>query len=425
MKNESISRRTILRGVGVSMALPMLESMIPAFGSRAFAEATEQISPKRFAAILLPFGVYSPSFHPQQEGRDYEMPEVLKVLEPHRNDMTVFSEIDHGVKGGHQACHTALSGITHAQAGAFPDGNVGLDQYLADHLAGRTRISSLCLGSSGRIGAGWTRAGVSVPVQATPLDGFNLLFLDKGPDARKQRAEFLASGKSILDAVNDSAKSFGRGLTSADKSKLDEYFTAVRETEVKLESSIKWLDESIPQPSQRAPKADRGNVQQYMSAWFDILRLAFETDSTRVATLSPMSGISPSLLDGVENEYHALSHHGRAEDRVSQLKMTEKFILSHLGRFYKELKSIKQVDGSSLLDSTTVLFTSGMGDGSSHTNTNVPVILAGGGYDHGQHLKIGYKQPLNNLYLSIANHFGVETDRFNTSSGTLNGLEIG
>ena len=160
-----------------------------------------------------------------------------------------------------------------------------------------------------------------------------------------------------------------------------------------------------------------------MRAWYDIIRLAFETDSTRVATLPPMAGISPSLLEGVESGYHALSHHGQAEDRIAQLQTTERFILTELGRFYDQLKSVKQIDGTSLLDSTTVLFTSGMGDGSRHTNNNVPVILAGGGFAHGQHISADHRQPLNNLYLSIARNFGVETDQFNTSTGTLDGLD--
>lgn len=415
---NTISRRTILRGAGVSMVLPMLETM-----GASPRQRSENQPPMRFAAVLLPFGIYSETFHPTTFGGDYEMPEVLKVLEPYRKEMTVLSGVDHGVKGGHQACHTALSGITHTQASAYVDGNIGLDQRLAEHVAGKTRISSMCLGSSGRIGAGWTRSGVAVPPVKTPLDAFNLLFLEQSTEMKKERAKFLASGKSVLDAVNASAKDFSRGLSSVDRAKLDDYFTAVRETERGLSSSIEWLDKPYPKPTMSPPKVNSDNVGAYMQAWFDVAHLAFETDSTRVVALSPMSGISTSLIEGVENEYHGLSHHGRAPERVAQLKLTEKFILSHLARFYDKLMKTRQADGSRLLDSTMVLFTSGMGDGSSHTNSDVPVILAGGGFAHGKHINVAHKQPLNNLYLTMAQQFGVETDRFNTSTGTLTGLD--
>ena len=255
MKSKYLTRSTLLRSAGVSMALPMLESMLPAVESERPAADGQLAVPQRFAAILLPFGIYSPTFHPTQAGRDYDMPEVLKVLEPHRNDITVFSGLDHGVTGGHQACHAALSGITHAQAAAYTSGNIGLDQFLADHVGSQTRLPSLCLGGNGRIGAGWTRAGVTVPAEKTPLDAFNRLFLDEGPEARKQQAEFLASGSSILDAVNDSARSFRGRLSSTDRSKLDEYFTAVRETERGVASSIKWLERPRPRPSMPASQS--------------------------------------------------------------------------------------------------------------------------------------------------------------------------
>lgn len=415
--NRYINRRTVLRGLGVSMALPLLDGMVPLAG------AVNAKPPMRFVATLLPFGIYSNSFHPKAAGSDYVMPEVLATMERHRADMTVLSGIDHGVVGGHQATHTALSGITHTQAAAFPDGNIGLDQRMAEHTGGATRLSSLCLGSTGRIGAGWTRSGVAVPPMATPLEAFNRLFLDPGPEARSERRRFLASGQSVMDAVNASAKSFSRSLTAADRSKLDEYFTAVRETEKGLETSAQWIDRPLPKAPGRAPKVSADNVEGYMAAWFDVARLALQTDSTRVVTLSPMHQVSPSLLPGVENGYHALSHHGQAEDRVHQLKLTEKFVHNQLARFYDQLKEVRQVDGSRLFDSTMVLFTSGMGDGSRHTNSNVPVILGGGGFKHGQHLAVNHQQPLNSLYLSLAQRYGIETDHFNTSKGTLAGLE--
>jgi hypothetical protein len=415
----TLNRRHVLRGAGMAFAIPAMESLLP--GS-ARGNDRDLASPKRFVAMCLPFGMHPDAFHPTDAGTDYAMPETLQPLESQRSSFTVFSHLDHGMTGGHKAAHTFLSGVKLEHAAAHPDGNIGLDQRLAESLAGQTRFNSVCLAGSGRVGAGWTRSGVAVPAIKQPSDAFRLLFVDDEEAVKTRRAEQFQSGGSVLDAVRESANSFSRRLAQRDQQKLDEYFTAVRDTEKRLQMSAQWLNRPKPTVDAKSPSDATDDFEEYLGIWWDVVHLALMTDSTRVVTLAPP--IISTALEGVTTGYHGLSHHGQDPDLLRELHMVECAVLGQLGRFLGKLRATKQADGQSLLDSTIVLFGSGMGNGSRHDNVNLPLILAGGGFRHGRHIDVRNKQPLNSLYLSILHQFGIETDRFNTTGSTFSGLEV-
>ena len=417
--STNVNRRHVLRGTGIAMALPFLEAMIPNRGlATGNADASEPAAPpKRFFATAVNFGMHPTAFHPAASGEDYEMPEVLRVLDKQRKDFTVFSHLDHGHKGGHKAQHTFLSGVKLEHAAGFRDGNISLDQRLAELCAGQTRFASMTLGGSGRIGTGWTRAGVAVPPVKSPQEAFQKLFVEDDPASVARARSLRARGKSILDAIADAGKAMERKLNQGDRQRLDEYFNSVRETELELQQLEKWSNEPKPIAPIKFPNTQPAQAAAAVKLWYDVSLLALTTDSTRVITLAPT--FEETTVDGVTRGHHSLSHHGQDEATLAELHVLERFALSQFGYFLDRMKTTRQADGSSLLDSTITLFGSGMGDGSRHTNDNLPLILAGGGMRHGKHIDVEHKEPLNNLYLQLLQSYEVEADYFNGSTQTL------
>lgn len=419
----SIQRRAVLKGVGVGLTLPLLE----ATAANRPAANGDDAPPKRLAIISTPFGMAPENFHPAETGRAYAMPETLKALEPHRDRFTTFSNLDHGMKGGHSATHTFLTGVKHTQRASHRDGNISVDQRAAELLGGQTRFSSLTFWNSKASPASWTRTGVAIPAIPKPSDAFRLMFVDATQTDREVTRAMLAGRGSILDTVRHSAKTYQRKLGRADNDKLDEYFTSIREVERKLGVSQDWLDQPKPRIDDPAMKGVAAGARDetirpdLYELWLDLMRLALHTDSTRFVTTS-LYAHGVWGFEGITDDYHRLTHHGQRPEVLAQLAITEKFQMSQLARFITRLEETKQFDGSSLLDSTTVLFGSGMGSGSRHSSNNLPLIMAGGGWKHAGHLDMQNKQPLCNLYLSMLQHLGAEVDYFNTSTGTLTGL---
>ncbi|MFT4550384.1 MAG: hypothetical protein ACI9MB_004361 [Verrucomicrobiales bacterium] len=419
MKKSTIDRRTVLRGAGACIALPFMESLLP-----RSSHAVEQISQaQRMAAITVPFGMVVDQFHPTESGAKYKLTPTLEPLRDLKSDFTVFSSLDHDVRGGHAANHTLLSGVKSTERAGYPDGNITVDQRAAELVGHETRFPSLVFWKEGM---SFTRTGVRVPAVKKPSDAFRLMFVDDTDEQRKFERAALNSSDSILDAVREDAKKFNTILGSEDRQKLEEYFTSIRETEKKLELAEAWIDR--PKPPVDDPALDKvadgtrdeklgGNL---VEVWLDLMFLALQTNSTRVVSMSAENG--GWGLDGVTESYHTLSHHGQREDNLSQLAVIENHLVTHIAKFIGRLKTTKQADGSSMLDSTQILFGSGLGSGSRHSNVNLPLILAGGGFKHGQHIDAQRKQPLCNLYLSMLQRMGAEQEYFNRSLGTFNGL---
>ena len=336
--------------------------------------------------------------------------------------MTVYRGLDHGLKGGHFAVHTFLSGVLHHQAQDMPNGNVTIDQFIADQVGMHTRFPSLTVGSEGGIHGGcqiaWTRSGVRVPPITGPAELFEKLFVS---DSKEQQLEQVRRNRlqgSILDSVVEDASRLSKKVNSEDREKLDEYFTSVRDVEKRLELRERWTEQ--PKPEAPIERPSNTNTVHDLPLMYELIALALHTDSTRVATLEIGGSFLPQHL-GIERSYHSMSHHGNDEEVIAKLVTLEQYQIEQFGKFLTRLAELHDGAGS-LLDSTSVLFGSGMGNAHTHVNSDLPIILAGGGYQHGQFKTVPRdglgKVPLCNLYLDIAQRMGLEVDSFGTSTGT-------
>jgi hypothetical protein len=418
-------RRSFLKAAGVTIALPLLESS-PSAG----AAGTVGGSPTRMVCIGNEFGMYPGAFWPKSFGADYESTPLLKPLSAHRRDVTVFSHLDHGLKGGHFAIHAYLSGVKAADAKGMPDGGISMDQRAAEFVGSQTRFPSLTIGSEDGLHGGcrmsWTRTGTRVPPIPGPRELFRQLFVNDSVEAKKKAADRILLQESILDAVQGDAKSLQRRLSKTDRQKLDEYFSSIRDVEVKLQLDRQW--QNIPKPDAPIGEPQNRGLANDLPALYELMALALQTDSTRVATLEIGGSFAASAI-GIRKGYHSLSHHGKAKANIDLLVQIEQYQMEQFAKFLDRLKTIREPDSDgSLLDDTMVLMGSGMGNANSHTNTDLPIILAGGGFRHGEFKQLPSKSnkrvPLSNLFVSMLQRFGVETDQFSMSTGTLSGLEL-
>lgn len=425
MKTQIDRRRFLLRTAGASLTLPGLTSlMAKTTGSLASLQATKGagVGARRFVAVGNLLGYQQKSFFPKTAGKDYESTTLLKPLEGLRKEMTVYRGLDHGVKGGHFAVHSFLSGVLHSEARDREDGNVTIDQYLAERVGDQTRFPSLTIGSEGGIHGGcqlsWTRSGIRVPPITNPAELFDRLFANDSPERRKQRGKENKLQASILDAVNEEARGLSRKVNKEDREKLEEYFTSIRDVEKRLELRRRWADH--PKPDAPFDKPANRNTVDDLPILYELMALALQTDSTRIATLEIGGSFLPQHL-GIDKSYHGLSHHGNKEDAIAHLIALETYQIEHFGKFLTRLSQVKDGEGT-LLDSTSVLFGSGIGSGNSHTNSDLPIILAGGGCRHGEFKKVESKGlnkvPLCNLFVDLAQRMGVEAESFGNSTGS-------
>jgi hypothetical protein len=422
--SDQINRRRFLRGLGGSfLALPLLE---------ATANSAGAVIPKRITATGIFYGLVPQHFHPAEVGPNFQTPRLLKPLEPFRKDYTVFSGLDHNLGGGHNATKYFLTGIPSTQSKGFAEANVSIDQKAALHVDGKTRFPSLTLDVEGgnEHTLSWTRNGTPIQPIRSLSRLYGMLFKKEDTSSLNQAERELADKRSILDLVRGQANSFGKGLGKEDREKLDQYFTSVRELEGRIEQSKLWLGKEKPNTKYALPRrVDSLTFKDRTPFYYDLMQLALQTDSTRVISLAFTElGKEGGGLTGVERGYHALSHHGRVQNAIEELTIIESFHLTQFGRFLGKLKEVKEPNGKTLLDNTMALFGSGMSNANSHSNRDLPVVLAGGGFKHGEHRHYARQGrssvPLCNLFLSMLQNFGLEIDRFNTSSGTLTGLEL-
>ena len=416
-------RRLFLKAAGISVAIPALESV------RAGGSEKSSDPPKRMVCIGNEFGMYPESFWPAKTGRNYKLSPLLQPLAEHQNAFTLFSHLDHGQKGGHFAVHTFLTGVKSSEARGLPDGGISLDQRAAEFVGSRTRFPSLTIGSEDGLHGGcrisWTRTGTRVPPITGPRELFRQLFIDGSASEKLKAIDSIAMKGSILDAVLGDAKSLSRRVNKDDGRKLDEYLNSVREVESKLELDQHW--QNIPKPKPSIDRPEDEGLTKDLPKLYDLIAIALQTDSTRVATLEVGGSFAASDL-GIRKGYHSLSHHGKVQASIDLLVQIERYQVEQFARFLDKLSSLKDTGtDTSLLDNTMALFGSGMGNANSHTNNDLPIVLAGGGFKHGEHKQYPKEKskrvPLCNLYASMLQQFGVETDRFGNSTGTLRGLE--
>ena len=416
----NVDRRNFLKGAGVAIVLPLLESMPTLRAAQKAAKSTGPV--KRFVCLSNNYGIYKKGFFPAAAGTDYALPPTLKPLERHRRDFTVFSNLDHGNTGGHQGVPVLLSGVRPHLATGFPEGNLSLDQKMADHVGAATRFPSLTVRVNESNLISFTRAGVQVP--AIDLrQTYRALFLEEPAAAKaKQRQQFKLHG-SILDVVLEQAKTLKGQLGKQDQHKFEEYLDSVRSLEKKIVQQEPWVDRPKPKTDHTEPPQGKGTAAD-LKAMMELIALAIQTDSTRAITLS--SGFVNGDF-GLNGGYHGFSHHGNRDSHTSALMKIEANMTTQMAHLLDLLKAQPDpVNGGTLLDHTMVFFGCGMATGT-HSTKNLPLLLAGGGFKHGES-KIypeedAQRVPAANLLLSMLQNFGVEADRFGTSSGTLTGLE--
>jgi len=407
-----LSRRFFLKSVGAALALPMLDAMRPVHAK------DETKVPRRMVCIETNMGILPQFFFPEKAGKDYGNTPYLDRLKDHRNNMTVFSGVSlPGVTGAHAAEKCFLTGTPHPERGGFRN-EISLDQYCAEQMGAETRYPSLVLAmtSEGGQTLSFTRSGAAITAERSPKKLFQKLFVQGKPEEVEKNVEMLRQGRSMLDFVGDQSKRLNDQLSTADKQRMDQYYTSVRELEKRLHSSEAW--EYKPKPKVNVPPPqdidDHREFVQKTKLMYDVMKLALETDSTRIVTL---------FVDTVV--IHNITHHGNRPEVLAELRAKEEGQFDVLNGFLNGLASVKE-EGQTLLDRTMVLYGTPMGSANSHSNTNLPVLLAGGGFKHGQHLAFDTKNnyPLTNLYVSMLQRMGMEVGAFSTSKGTMTGLEM-
>jgi hypothetical protein len=415
---NKLDRRHFLRAAGVSLALPWLEGP---------SRAAPAKPPRRMVCVCTPLGLHPAFFFPEKSGKDYALTPYLDVVKDFRDDFTVISGLSHPDVGpSHDSIYSFLTAAPHPELRAGFRNTISLDQFAAEKIGGETRFPSLVLSCEG-FSLSWTRSGAIVPSDAWPSSVFARLFLEGRPEEVQAQARRLRDGQSILDTVGGQAKSMQSGLGADDRDKLDEYFTSVRELEKRLAVAERWSKVPKPKVDAKPPQnvASPADLVGRARVWFDLIHLALQTDSTRLVTLLLLGTSLVPPVKGVSLGHHDLSHHGQDPNKIEQLKKVELEELTALGDFLKKLKGTKE-GGASLLDRTTVYFSSNLGNASTHATKNLPVLLAGGGFMHGRHLAFDPAKPppLSNLYVSLLQRLGIESDKFGSATGTLTGLEF-
>lgn len=423
-------RRCFLKSAGVALALPLLESS-PGFRARAAAADTpghrSDGKPRRMVCICNNMGFYPPNILPEGSGRDYRPSRYLKVIDDLREDYTVFTGVAHPeVDGGHAAEKCFLTTAPHPGGNSFKN-TISLDQFAVPFVGRETRFPSLVLTANGAQSLSWTRAGVPIPGYTSPAQVFRKLFFNGTPAEVEAQVVRLKQGQSVMDAALTQANTLRRQLDAPDREKLDEYLTSVREVEKQMLRQQEWERKPRPKVSVKPPQDIEGeaDVTGRTRLMYDLTRLALETDSTRLITIFVEGFFVPPPIKGVDQGYHTVAHHSQDPEKIRQLGVIETEQFRIFRDLLVKLKGATE-QGESLLDRTMVLYGSDIGNGSSHDTRNLPAILAGGGFRHGQHLAFDKDNnyPLGNLFVSMLQRLGIEADRFGSGRGTMRGLEM-
>jgi hypothetical protein len=438
-KSWQLHRRTLLQGVGVSLALPLLECM---------GDETLQVArPKRFCGVYFPYGsVFQKedsefakwNWTPAGEGREFSFGEIQKSWEPLRSDLTMLQGLSHPQgrsMGGHDTADIWLTGTK--LTGSRMKNTMSLDQVIAAHTGEETRYSSLVLSTDGGVGEptrsstlSFGRRGQPIPAEHKPRLVFERLFGMTSSSVDAQRAEFQRT-KSMLDRVLEHSRSVRRKLGKYDQQKFDEYLASVRQIEQRVDRSKRWLEIPKPQVDEvgLSLDADDSTPKELIQTMYDLMFLAFQTDSTRAATYqignmngaTSIAGKFPQLL-GLGKVMHGLAHGGGKGKGGEELGKWHQFLANQMGRFLTRLKETEEGDGN-LLDHTVVFY--GSSNSQTHRNQNYPLMLSGGsklGLNHGRLLKFKDDTPLSNVFVTILNQLGVPADSFADSKAGLDDL---
>ena len=423
MPRQLMDRRTFLRSSGVALALPLLGAMAPSL--RTAGGAAEQVKDvRRMLAIGAPLGIHTPNLFPAKAGSDYELTPYLRPMEKLRKKFTVISGMMHpDVDGGHSAEASFLTGAAHPGQPSFRN-TISVDQFAAERMGHLTRVASLAL-SANDGSLAYTRSGVRLPAESRPSRLFATLFLEGTATQKQAQMRRIKDGQSIMDLVLDQTKQVASTVGRADHQTLEQYFTSVRELEQRLVKAEEWAKLPKPQIDAKPPTdiEDRANFTGRMQLMYDLIFLAFRTDSTRLITFCGAGGNEVVALEGVDDGWHNLSHHGKDPDKLKKLAIIELEEMRLFAQLMHKLDEVREGEHT-LLDQTAILMGSSLGNASSHNNTNLPIVVAGGRFKHGQHLayEAGHAPPLCNVLVSFLQHMKLEVDQFSTGKGTLSGL---
>jgi hypothetical protein len=410
-----MTRRHFLRAAGAMLALP------------ALGRAAESQPPPRLLAIHVPLGMMPQFFFPKP---DETSSPYLDLVSAYRGHFTSFSGVSHpGVDGNHHAGQCFLTGAPHPGQPTFRN-SLSLDQIFAEKIGADTRFPYLALsvhkGEHYADSISVSRSGILMPSESSPEALYKRLFVAGTPEEKAATFRRIQAGGSVLDLLLSKAKTLQSSVSREDRARLDQYFQSVRELESRLERNLDWEKKPKPSVDYPLPKdiADANAVIAKSKLMFDLIRLAFETDSTRVVTLSLSTFSVVPHVPGVKSETHGLTHHGNEPEKIAELRKIEEAQVSVFGELLQAFLESSQGHGS-LLDHTQILYGSCLGNANSHSNQNLPLILAGGGFKHGKHLRFDETNntPMSNLFLSMLHRAGIEADRFASSTGTLSGLD--
>ena len=413
-----IDRRTFLRATGVALALPFLESMRPAFAGAATQP------PRRMVNICATLGLYSDYWFPKTAGAGYEASDYLTLIDEHRHHYTLFSGLCHEEQTGRQAHNSEITWLTSARHPGL-DGfqnTISVDQVVADHYGYVTRFPSVVLGTFSPQSQSYTRNGVMVPAETSPAKLFGKLFLQGKPEEVARETRRLSDGRSILDTLAGQTTALGKRVSATDREVLDAYFEAVRIAERDLVEVQGWTKRPKPVVDAQPPAdiADNADIIGRVRLLFDLIPLILATDSSRVVSVMIQDHQTVPTVPGVTADQHNLSHHGQEQHKIDQLKIVETEIVRRFGELLTALRTQSDGDGS-LLDHTTLLFGSNLGNANSHVAVNLPILLAGGGFSHGKHIvhEGEHNAPLCNLFVTMLRSVGVAADSFGQSTGAL------
>lgn len=416
---EKIERRTLLKAAAVSVALPMLESMEMATWASTRGEEVGQ-APKRMVFICNTLGLHPDSLWPDDEGRST----YLDLLNKHRNHLTLFSGLSHGDQLGRQAHDSEMTWLTAAPKPGM-DGfrnSISVDQVAASHLGYITRFPSIVLGTQNAQSQSYTSGGVMIPAQTSPADLFAKLFLQGKPSELEAERHKLAQGQSILDQLKSQSEAIRRRASRSDHHLLNDYLESIRQTEKNIGELEGWLDQPKPDVDVKPPQdvADGRNLIGCIDSFVDLIPLIVQTDSSRVITLMIQDHGPLTNIEGVEQSHHVLSHHGQDENKIEQLKRIECEVVQSIGRLLDGLTDRKE-ESDSLLENTCVLFGSNLGNANAHDTHNLPIILAGGSYNHGNTIEHDQDDntQLSNLFLAMLHEMGIEQSAFGQSTGAM------
>lgn len=414
---KHLDRRTLLRAAGVSLALPLLDAMQPAFGTTS---SSAQAACSIFICTAL--GLHGPNLWPKTEGLKFESTPYLTLLDEHRGKYTLFSGLQHEDQTGRQPHDSEMTWLSAARKPGMAGfrNSISVDQVAAAHFGSETRFSSIALGTLKSQSQSYTNGGVMIPSQTSPAGLFSDLFLTGNAEAIARQRNKMREGKSILDQLQHQSKSLSRKLSPSDNHLLNDYYESIREAENHLLEAESWLDKPKPSVEVEPPKDinDPTDLIGKTRLLANLIPLIVRTDSSRVITLMIQDHFVVPKVDGVTVNHHNLSHHGQDSSKIEQLEKVELGIMQCFRGLLDEMSG--SVEGNAtLLDRSSILFGSNLGNANAHDARNLPVILAGGGFSHSGYVKKKNGTPLSDLFVRLLQHGGVEVDSFGQSQSIL------